>query len=365
MFISHYGAHILDRKERLWPSSVVRFTDGRAMPLFVVLSGAGCAFLCRRSGAAVRVLSRAALLLLAGLWLEGGLVAVILHFYALYLVVGLLVARVPTRWLMGLALIATAAGAWVKLYLVDDLPKPYVITGDSWWSAIPHLGHPRLLLSHLSFGGIYPALPTLAFFFVGMWLTRFDLRSRRVVNELMTSGLVLAVVGYGVGWATDSHRIGLAPDSTSSWRLLSAAGHSQMPAWIVGSTGLALAVIGASLWVAQRFPRVTLPFAYAGQLALTFYIVHVFLLRRGLRNWPWKMQPPEILAAIAGLFVVYVLVAWLWRSQWRHGPAESILRVGDVLVRKPRRRRRALPGSERPPAQPGAWVERLSDPTRP
>ena len=334
MFISHYGAHILDRRERLWPSSVVRFTDGRAMPLFVVLSGAGCAYLCRRPGAAVRVLSRAAILLLAGLWLEGGLVGVILHFYALYLVVGLLVARVPTRWLMGLALAVVAVGAWVRIYAVDDLPKPYVITDDSWWSAIPQLGHPRLLLSHLTFTGLYPALPTLAFFFVGMCLTRLDLRARRTVNELMTSGIVLAVVGYGVGWATDDHRVGFAPDSTSAWRWLSAAGHSQMPAWIVGATGFAIAVIGACLWTVERFPRATLPFAYAGQLALTFYIVHVLLLRRGLRDWPWQMSPAEMLAAIAAIFAAFVVVAWLWRSTWRHGPAESILRVGDLLIRK-------------------------------
>ena len=38
------------------------------------------------------------------------------------------------------------------------------------------LGHPRLLLSHLMFTGIYPALPTMAFFLVGMWLATLNLR---------------------------------------------------------------------------------------------------------------------------------------------------------------------------------------------
>lgn len=353
MFISHYGAHILDRRERLWPSSVVRFTDGRAMPLFVLLAGAGCAFLCRRPGATVRVLSRAALLLVAGLWLEGGLVAVILHFYALYLVVGLLVARVRSSVLLGLAVAATAIGAWIKIHAFDDLPEHYVITDDSWWSALPHLGHPRLLVSQLSFTGLYPALPSLAFFFVGMWLTRLDLRSRRVVGALVATGLTLAIAAYGIGWATDERRARLPDDTTSAWRLLDAGGHSQMPAWIVGAIGVALAVVGSCLFLCDRLPRMTWPFAAAGQLALTFYIVHVFLLRRGLREWPWEMSPPEIIAAIAAIYLVFVVFAWSWRALWRHGPAEAILRVGDAFVRKPKS------------SPPAVWVERLSDRARP
>ena len=332
MFISHYGAHIVDRPERHWPSSVVRFTDGRAMPLFVMLSGAGCVFICRRPAAWVRVLSRAVILLLVGLWLEGGLVAVILHFYAVYLVIGLLVARLSKAWYLALAVITTAIGAWITIYAGDDLPKPFVITSDSWWSALPHLGHPRLLLSHLLFTGIYPAFPTMAFFFVGMWLAKLDLRAKRIAPRLMAAGLAMAIAGYAIGWNTDVHRRGIAFDSTSSWRLLSASGHSQMPAWIVGATGVGLAVIGACLWASRRLPRVVLPLALAGQLALTFYVVHVLLLRRGLRHWPWHMSPPAILAAIGGLYAAFVAVAYFWRSKFAHGPAEAVLRVADVLV---------------------------------
>jgi hypothetical protein len=329
MFVSHYGAHILDRPERDWPSSVVRFVDGRAMPLFVMLSGAGCVFICRNPRAWVRVVPRAVLLLLAGLWLEGGLVAVILHFYAIYLLVGLLVVRLPKLWLLGLAVAVMLLGAWIRIYAVDDLPKPWLMTSDSWWSALPHLGHPRLLLSHLLFTGLYPAFPTLAFFFVGMCVARFDLRSRGTIYALMAGGLVMAVVGYGIGWNTDDHRDRLQATSTSSWRLLSAAGHSQMPAWVFGATGLGLAVIGVCLWLSHHYPRGTRPLALTGQLALTFYVVHVYLLRRGLRDWPWQMSPRAILAAIAGLYVAFALVANLWRAKMARGPAEAILRIGD------------------------------------
>jgi uncharacterized membrane protein YeiB len=102
-----------------------------------------------------------------------------------------------------------------------------------------------------------------------------------------------------------------------------------MPAWIVGSTGLAVAVIGVCLWASQLFPQAMRVLAHAGQLALTFYIVHVFLLRRGLRHWPWHMSPPTMLAAIAGLYAAYVIIADQWRRRMAHGPAEAILRFAD------------------------------------
>jgi uncharacterized membrane protein YeiB len=184
------------------------------------------------------------------------------------------------------------------------------------------------------FTGIYPALPTMAFFLVGMWLATLDLRARATVARLLAIGLAMAVIGYGVGWNTDDHRAQLAPTSTSGWRWLSAAGHSQMPAWIVGSTGLAIAVIGTCLWVTARLPQATLVLAHAGQLALTFYIVHVFLLRRGLREWPWHMSPPAILAAIAGLYAGFVVIADQWRRRRAHGPAEAILRFADSASHK-------------------------------
>ena len=225
-------------------------------------------------------------------------------------------------------------GAWIRIYAGDDLPKPWVMTNDSWWSALPHLGHPRLLLSHLLFTGLYPAFPTLAFFFVGMCVARLELRSRGTVYALMAGGLAMAIVGYGVGWSTDDHRDRLAATSTSPWRWLSAAG----PFTDAGlghrsdRTGpgrhRGLLVVDRSLSAGHE------TLAYTGQLALTFYVVHVFLLRRGLRHWPWQMSPPAILAAIAGLYLAFALVANLWRAKMARGPAEAILRIGDSLSRR-------------------------------
>jgi len=203
--------------------------------------------------------------------------------------------------------------------------------GDPWFSAIPQLKHPGPLLSHLAFTGEYPLFPTFAFFLVGMVLARYDLRPTRVAASLLAVGAASAVAFYAVGWTTDDRRAPLAPASTSAWRYLSAGGHSQMPVWVVAASGLALAVVGASLLLCRVAPRATRPLVCTGQLALTFYVAHVLLLRRALREWPYDLSPAQTIWSIVALYAAFVLVASMWRRYFARGPAEAVLRVGELL----------------------------------
>lgn len=399
MLLAHFGSFALGENPDGWPNSVVRFTDGRAMPLFVLLSGAGVTFLLRRSTHPTReLLGRAALLLLLGLLLEFTTpVAVILQSYALFFVLALGLRFLADRWLLVLAAAATAAGAAVRMFLADDLPKSYEHVGglSEHIGALRLLLRPDVLASDLLVTGFYSALPTLTFLLVGMWLGRQDLASRRLRTGLIAGGLAMAVVGYGVGWLTDDQRAPSAelvdtygeeivvaieeaavqgatltqyleyaavaqqttvaevlgaPESMvpevmgqiaeieqdplvlevtepDAWWLLNAAGHSHMPAWMLGALGFGLFVTGLCLVVADRFPRATLPLARAGQLALTLYVAHLLLLRWPMQNWPWGFSPAEgVLLTVSG-FLVAVACSHLWRLRFSQGPLESVLRL--------------------------------------
>jgi uncharacterized membrane protein YeiB len=111
------------------------------------------------------------------------------------------------------------------------------------------------------------------------------------------------------------------------WWLLNAAGHSHMPAWMLGATGFALFVIGLCLVLADRFPRATLPLARAGQLALTLYVAHLLLLRWPLQNWPWGFTDTEVILLTIGGFLVAATLCWLWRMRFNHSPLETVLRL--------------------------------------
>lgn len=334
MFIAHFGAS-WSQEPGGWTTSVVRFTDGRAMPLFVVLSGAGLSLLMQRSTRPARsIVARAAVLLLLGLAFEfTTIVAVILQFYALFLLAGLAFRRLGDRWLLVSAAAVVLLGVIAQRYVYDLLPvgSEHMNFETDTWGALPWLAEPGVLLSDLFVTGYYPFFPTMAFVLVGMWLGRQDLRSMGLRRGIALSGFVMAVVGYGVGWATDGRRgpIWEVEDraAESWWRVLDASGHSDMPAWMIGSTGAALVAIGLCLVAVDRMPRVTRPFALAGQLALTLYVAHLAALRWWLEEWPWAWGPAETLAGAAGVFGVGVLLAVVWRLRFTHGPLESVLRL--------------------------------------
>lgn len=407
MLVAHFGgeAAVLAGGDD-WAVRVVRFVDGRAMPLFVVLSGAGITLLLRRSTRPVRELAgRAVLLLLAGLLLEYTTsVAVILQCYALFFLLALLVRRLSDRWLLGLAGLIVAAGAATRMFLAPHLPKAFEHVGglSEHIGALRVVLRPDVLLSELVLTGLYSVLPTFAFFLVGMWLGRRDLSSKRLRVGLLLGGAAMAVVGYGAGWLTSAQReapaalvatygdafvdvmeeaalqglslsqyieygavveqtsvaelLGVSEDdvpatlaqleqierdpvvedfmSPDGWWLLNAAGHSHLPAWMVGATGFALFMVGVCLVLADLLPRATLPFARAGQLALTLYVTHLLLLRWPMNNWPWGFTATETILLTCGGFLVAVLVSWLWRLRFAQGPLEAGLRwAGSVSGR--------------------------------
>ena len=239
--------------------------------------------------------------------------------------------RLPRYCWLPLAALCLAVGGWVRVWHFESFPAGWARTDDAWWSTLPALGHPKLLFLQLGFSGYYPLFPTFAFFLVGMWIAHLDLRSRGVLLWLAGIGGVLTIAGNAVGWNTDDRRASVAADHESAWRLLSAAGHSHMPVWMFAATGTALVVVAVSELIG-RVPLIGRVLAHAGQLALTFYVLHVGLLRRGLREWPWGWSDGRVLTALFAGFAAFAGAAHLWRRYLRYGPAEALLRLPDQLT---------------------------------
>ena len=172
---------------------VTRFFNGKAMPLFVFLGGLGFTMLTRRAAHPVgQALARGSVLVVIGLLLveHAPLIAVILQFYGLFFALGLLVRRLPGVWLLVLAGVTTIVGGWSWLYLAPDRVR---YGGWQGWETVTD---PRPLLIDLLVSGSYPALPTFAFFLVGMWVGRQALGRRQVQVLLVGTGLALALAGY-------------------------------------------------------------------------------------------------------------------------------------------------------------------------
>lgn len=325
--------------ERGWAAAVVRFTDGRALPVFVVVSGIGFGILVGRPRphAVADVLGRAAVLLVAGLAFEGTTpVAVILQCYAAWFLLGLVVRRWRTPALAALTVAVVAAGAALTIW--RDTGGAGSFAGDAGhWGRLRLLGRPDQLVSELMVTGWYPALPLFAFFLVGLWLSRRDLAATAVAVRLVVVGTVLGFGGAALGWFADG-RAGSgwfsAHPASWVWDLLEARGHSNMPAWIVSATGVAVAVVGGSLVLARAVPRLVAPLAAVGELALTVYVGHLMLFRAGLDGWTSGNTTAHKVPYVLAAFVVLAVVCVLWRRRLGRGPLERLLRGGGWLGRR-------------------------------
>jgi uncharacterized membrane protein YeiB len=107
---------------------------------------------------------------------------------------------------------------------------------------------------------------------------------------------------------------------------------------IVGSTGVAVAVLAVCLALAERGGRVTAavlaPFAAVGALAASLYAAHIAviaLLDGGVPSWrdaPWTGTALFLAGAI--------VIAVLWRRLIGRGPVEWLLHTLSTLAGNPR-----------------------------
>lgn len=292
-------------------------SHGKAAILFVVLAGVGVSLLSERLGTASlarRLAFRAAVLLPLGLALQllPTNVAVILQYYAAYFAVALLASLLPGRALLGLALVWVVAGP--VLYVAAQMARPE-------WFADPPVTWPPRLLRGLVLTGYYPVLtwsPPLLF---GLWLGRRDLRSRAVRRGLVTGGVLVAAASY---LASDvlTDALGVRP---GTWdELLVSSAHSDMPLAVTGATGVAAAVLGVMLLVADRLPRLTWPLVAMGQLALTIYVGHLLVLA-GAPHLLLRDTVDGAAVSILRFALVAAVLATLWRLRFARGPLEALL----------------------------------------
>ncbi len=325
MLITHFVLGFLAEDTLLGTAALV--FDGRAMPLFVLLGGVGVTLMTARSATPDRaLLVRAAILMAVGLafteWVD--FIFIVLQAYSLFFILAVGLRRLPTPVLPALASAMVAIGAFT-----------YQTVGEA-----PALTRYNQLFTStegvesLVFDGAYPLFPVGAFFVVGMWLGRLDLRSGRVASAMAVGG---TVVGVGTVAAADALARALDAERTLGYgwttgvfawsELLGVKGHSEMPAWVISATATSIAVLGFSLLAATRRPRLVAPLVAVGTTALTFYLIQAALTTR-IEDSYFELPLARQWLAAAGIYVGYMIVAVAWRRWFGAGPAERLLRIG-------------------------------------
>lgn len=319
--------------EDLW-GVLYALPSGRASILFVVLAGLGMGLIDKlkpeaRAMHAVRWAWFAAVLLPLGLalqLLDHG-VWIVLHHYAALFLIGLLALRLPPRWLLPAAIFAGIAGGAALLVLRINAPDLPLREGVSISDPIGNV------LLGLTVSGPYPLITWMCPFLAGMWLGRLDLRSKAVRTRMVLIGAGLALSAFV---ASRLLVLLFGPvEGPRHWSLLlTDAPHSQMPLWLLGSTGSAAMVIGLSLIAGDRMGRALWPLVALGQLALTVYVGHVLALH-AFRGPTISSEVAQGALILFGITAVSVLFAVAWRQLFPRGPLELILHAPLLLIRRP------------------------------
>ncbi|QIS16196.1 heparan-alpha-glucosaminide N-acetyltransferase domain-containing protein [Nocardia arthritidis] len=341
--IGMIAAHTLDLTDLTWtdPGHWYAVVSGRSSILFAVLGGVSLALLTGRTrppsgpdliAARLRVIVRACLLFLLGgiLTATAPSAAVILEYYAVMFVLAVpLLTWRPRRLLLAAAVWASVTPV-LMWWLLGVLPESASATGG---------------IVNLGITGVYPAAIWVAFVLVGLAIGRSDLGAESTRKLLLLGGSAAALLGYGCAWLATwlwnpdnaSYLAGDESSLSSTSRppnpgfttLLNAEPHSGTTFEIVGSVGVAAAILGALLYLPPARHRILLPLNAIGSMPLTVYAAHII----SLALWEPEDDPRFLLISI----VIAALFALLWRRFVGRGPLEWVMyRVSAAALRHTR-----------------------------
>ncbi|MFD6952368.1 hypothetical protein A6A08_09510 [Nocardiopsis sp. TSRI0078] len=363
MFVVHLGVEsmgLLSPENHAWDlHSLVR---GNSSALFALLAGVSLAMMTGRTDpvggdplrrAAVRILTRAALIGVLGLMLDlmAVPVAVILTYYAGFFVLALPLARLRSGMLW------TAAGT---LAVVG--PPVSFLLRDSFFPPVPRTG---AVTSFAEFflTGYYPAVTFMVYVFAGMAVGRTDLTALAVRLRLLAAGAVLLVLGHAGSWlllypmggldrlveTSGPSLTGLSPDmvtdpevveevryavtdkmesisgqvpTDSWWWLAIGTPHTGTTFEMAEAVGQGLVVLVVCMFLCDRLRVLMYPLTSVGRMPLTVYTGHILALAVVISVSGFEWHQPWLLEQFV---LASLLFATLWRLVVGRGPAELVL----------------------------------------
>ncbi len=308
--------------------------QGGAIATFLVLGGIGVSLLAQRSritndahgyaDTRKRLVRRAAFLLVIGICCNVIWQANFLCFFGICIAVGALLLTVSNRWLWSVAFIFVLI--WVVLAflmfdyykVIDEFSRYWEAfqEGDSW-TIEGVVFRVFLYRFHLIFSWA-------AFLLIGMWIGRQNVHFHRVRRNVFFGGIVALVLAYAY-WLLIRYVWIPSRPSLADLPSVSSVLMQYTPLNIFATFGITAVIIGGSLMLTEKYPdaKWTKPFLATGQLALTFYVVHL-IIGEGLLK-AFGVLDKTLLFAL-GSAVIFcicaVIFAHFWRKRFERGPLQ-------------------------------------------
>ncbi len=298
--------------------------EGRAAATFVVLAGLGIGLASIRGDynqTVTLTVKRALFLFVLGLLNTIVFSADILHYYAVYFVIGVGMLRFQSRHLI--AIIVLLNVMFIVMLLVFDYDV-------GWnWDDYSYSGFwtPSGFVRNLFFNGWHPVIPWLGFLLFGFVLSRLALTQVSTQHRLVLIGASVMVAAEVYSRLIVDMLSAIHPELGI---FASTDPVPPMPLYIAAGCGCAAAVIGVCLRFTNYFKRTGLLriIAPAGRQTLTLYIAHIVVGMGTLEAFGLLGEQSATRAVVAAIVfcVVAVLYSLIWSNFFARGPIETIMR---------------------------------------
>jgi len=263
-----------------------------------------------------RILKRAAVLFCLGMLNQLIFPADIIHYYALYFIVGVAFLNQSSGRLIIGSIGITLIG--MVLMLVFDFDRGWnweTLEYTDFWSLTG-------FLRNSFFNGFHPIFPWASFLVIGLWIGRLQLSRNSVQMSLFVSGLIITVFTYVLETILIAN---------SEWaEMFTFAPIPPNPLYVLTATRSALFVLGCALWIAPKIEsfELTQSILKAGRMSLTLYFAHILLGMGFMESMGWVkgyLSPTELIGYSTAFCIGCVAFAVIWMRKQTRGPFEWVL----------------------------------------
>ncbi len=311
--------------------------SGKAAALFVVLAGVGMSLMYQSAKhknntyeirkVKMRLLKRAAFLFIIGLSYYYIWPADILHYYGLYLSIGILFLSLSRAKLITVSLILIIGYSVLMLFFDYE-------TG--WdWSILEYTDFFTLsgFFRNLFLNGFHPVIPWFAFVLIGIWIGRIDFNDTAKRKRVTIYSFTMYIIFQSISWFLLSLISEWSPSETKDIQYL--FGSSPMPPlffYMITAASLAVFIISVSVYISKKFQNYLFikQMISTGQLALSNYFFHVIFgmlsiyLLFGKLEYSFSIEFAFIYAILFSSAII--VLSHLWRKKFELGPIEYLMR---------------------------------------
>jgi uncharacterized protein len=320
-----------------WVKCFASIFDGKAAATFVVLAGVGLALITNSAIkhkdrhklkiAKIRIAKRALFLFVLGLSYITIWPADILHFYAIYMVIILMVLPFKERTILILGSALIFFYPMLVIFWDYETGWDFIsLNYQGFWTF-------KGFIRNLFFNGFHPVMPWTAFMLFGYWFGKQDLHNDKFIKKIFLLSTLLFISIQILSYLSISFLAeGNQEAALELTEILGTNPMPPLPFYMFNGISIAFVIISACILIARRFENTLIIDALnkTGQLALTFYIAHV-IIGMGIIELvtPEKMgnYTVEFSVSYALVFsLLCIIFAIFWRKYKKYGPLEWIMR---------------------------------------